>query len=457
MEIPRSQSSEPRRLSRRRHPYRYLAVLILAAYVTVAVMYVVAAAWAVSTDRLPSTGYWRGSFRDALLPRINEVVVFTFFAACGASVGSFLNVVVWRLPQGLGLGGQSFCPRCRNTLRVRDNVPVWGWLWLGGRCRDCRLPISPRYPIVEACVAVTFALVGTVELYGCNLPFRSTSFHWSMDSPMVSGAQIVTAIFHLVGLSIAWAMGLIRYDGNRIPSPLVIFAGLWLIGGQLICPSLGIVPWQVTVPAGWPPSDWLRTGHFVVDPALEVHAIMRVLTALAAGGFFARVLAKSCCPRADLKLDPLGAQTGRLIDLTLLIAVVSLLVGWQATSGVLIVASLLAWWWGRTTRQRRDTADRRDTVGRGDTVGRRDVAVHRDALGRFAVCLPVVLTLQIVCWRPLSQSGWWPAEQASPRLMMAYGLVTLLIPLWLRDSLRWNRVVPKQETTPGTEQRIDRE
>lgn len=424
MVIPPSQSSKRRRLSRCRHPYRVFAVLILATYVAVAITYAVVAAWAVSTGHLPSTGYWRGSFHDALLPRINEVVVFTFFATCGASVGSFLNVVVWRLPQGLGVGGHSFCPRCRNTLRFRDNVPVWGWLWLGGRCRDCRLPISPRYPIVEACVAVTLAMVGTVELYGCNLPFRSTSFRWSMDSPLVRGAQIVTAVYHLVGLSIVWAMGLIRYDSNRIPGSLVTFAVLWLVGGQLICPSLAIVPWQVTVPSGWPPSDWLISGYFVMDSAMEVHAVVRVLTALAAAGLFARVLARAICPRADLKLDPLGEQTGRLVDLTFLIAAAALIVGWQATSGVLMVTSLLAWVWSRTMGSR------------GEMVGRRDV------LGRLAVCLPVVLTVQVVCWRPLSQSGWWPAEQASSNVILGYGLATFLIPLWLHDRLRWGRVLP---------------
>lgn len=424
MALPLSPSSKHCRLSRRRNPYRVFAVMILIAYVAVAATYVMVAAWAVSTGLLPSTGYWQGRFYDALLPRINEVVVFTFFAACGASVGSFLNVVVWRLPQGLGVGGHSFCPRCRNTLRVRDNVPVWGWLWLGGRCRDCRLPISPRYPVVEACVAMTFALVGTVELYGCNLPFRSNSFRWSMDSPLVTGAQIVTAIYHLVGLSIVWAMGLIRYDGNRIPMSLMAFAGLWLIGWQLACPSLGIVPWQVTVPSGWPPSDWLISGYFVVDSTMEVHAIVRVMTALAVAGLFARVLARAFCPRADLKLDPLGEQTGRLIDLTYLIAAVALMVGWQATSAVLMVTSLLAWLW------RRWVADRREGPAR------------RDALARFAVCLPIVLTVQVMCWRPLSQSGWWPSEHAAPPLILGYGLATFLIPLWLHDRLRWERVTP---------------
>ncbi|WP_315852701.1 A24 family peptidase [Allorhodopirellula solitaria] len=426
-------------MSRRRHPYRDLAALILATYFAVTALYVVATAWAVSTGRLPATGRWQGAFQDALLPRINEVVVFTFFAACGASVGSFLNVVVWRLPQGLGVGGHSFCPRCRNTLRVRDNVPVFGWLWLGGRCRDCRLPISPRYPIVEACLAVTFALVGTVELYGWNLPFQSTPFRWSMDSPRVSGTQLLTAIYHLVGLSVAWAMGLIRYDGNRIPSPLVIFAAVWLMGGQLLCPSLGIVPWQMTVPTDWPPADWLQSGQWTFDSAMVTNALMRLLTALAAAAFFARVLARACCPHADLKLDPMGEQTGRLIDLTLLIAVVSLMVGWQATSGVLVAASGLAWLWGRIIEQDVAVADR------------------HNALARLAVCLPVVLTCQIVLWRSLSQSGWWPGEHSSPGLIMAYGLGTLLIPLWLRDPLKWDHAPPPHDPSPGIEQRIDRE
>ncbi len=146
------------------------------------------------------------------------------------------------------------------------------------------------------------------------------------------------------------------------------------------------------------------------------------------------MLAKSCCPNADLKHDPLGEQTGRLIDLTQLIAVVALIVGWQATSGVLIVTSLLAWLLGRMYENPMDAA------------------VRADVLGRFAVSLPVVLTLQIVFWRPLSQSGWWPSEQATPHVLMAYGLATILIPLWLRDPLRLAGRVAEHETTPGTEQ-----
>ncbi|HLL91241.1 MAG TPA: prepilin peptidase, partial [Tepidisphaeraceae bacterium] len=77
------------------------------------------------------------------------LIVFLF--ALGACVGSFLNVVVWRLPRGESLVSPgSHCPKCNTPLKWYDNVPVVGWLKLGGKCRFCREPISARYPIVEA-------------------------------------------------------------------------------------------------------------------------------------------------------------------------------------------------------------------------------------------------------------------------------------------------------------------
>lgn len=80
--------------------------------------------------------------------------------AVGASIGSFINVVVYRLPAGLSiLYPPSRCPSCLNRLKAYDNVPVMGWLWLRGRCRYCQTKISPRYPIVEAVTGLIFVLV----------------------------------------------------------------------------------------------------------------------------------------------------------------------------------------------------------------------------------------------------------------------------------------------------------
>jgi len=78
----------------------------------------------------------------------------------GASIGSFINVVVYRLPAGLSiLYPPSRCPHCLNQLKAYDNVPVFGWLWLRGRCRYCKNKISSRYPIVEAATGLIFVLV----------------------------------------------------------------------------------------------------------------------------------------------------------------------------------------------------------------------------------------------------------------------------------------------------------
>lgn len=80
--------------------------------------------------------------------------------ALGASIGSFINVVVYRLPAGLSiLWPPSRCPQCLNQLKPYDNVPVVGWLWLKGRCRYCTCKISIRYPVIEAITGFIFLLV----------------------------------------------------------------------------------------------------------------------------------------------------------------------------------------------------------------------------------------------------------------------------------------------------------
>lgn len=76
----------------------------------------------------------------------------------GLAVGSFLNVVIARLPAGKPLTGRSRCPRCRRTIAWFDNIPLVSFLLLGGRCRRCRQPISWQYPAVELATAALFVL-----------------------------------------------------------------------------------------------------------------------------------------------------------------------------------------------------------------------------------------------------------------------------------------------------------
>ncbi len=87
---------------------------------------------------------------------IVQVIIFWL----GAAIGSFLNVVVYRVPAGLSvIWPPSRCPKCLHQLGMGENIPILGWLLLRGKCRHCRTPISSRYPLIEALTAIIFVLV----------------------------------------------------------------------------------------------------------------------------------------------------------------------------------------------------------------------------------------------------------------------------------------------------------
>jgi leader peptidase (prepilin peptidase) / N-methyltransferase len=90
----------------------------------------------------------------------------------GASIGSFINVVVYRLPAGISLlYPPSRCPKCFTKLAPKDNIPILGWFLLKGKCRYCREPISWRYPLVEAIAAVLFWSVAA--FWGFSVPLQT--------------------------------------------------------------------------------------------------------------------------------------------------------------------------------------------------------------------------------------------------------------------------------------------
>jgi len=88
----------------------------------------------------------------------------------GAVIGSFLNVCIWRIPDGKSIvAPASHCPKCGNPVRFYDNIPLVSWIVLRGRCRDCGEPISPRYPLVELLTALLSLAVAW--LYGPSLQY----------------------------------------------------------------------------------------------------------------------------------------------------------------------------------------------------------------------------------------------------------------------------------------------
>ncbi|HEV2813566.1 MAG TPA: prepilin peptidase [Solirubrobacteraceae bacterium] len=126
----------------------------------------------------------------------------------GLVVGSFLNVVTHRLPRGASLvKPRSACPGCGVPVRPYDNVPVLSWLLLRGRCRDCRTPISARYPLVEA---------GTAALW-----LAVVAVHHADTTQLVLGLVLVTFLV---------PMALIDLERQIIPNKLTGPAALAALG-----------------------------------------------------------------------------------------------------------------------------------------------------------------------------------------------------------------------------------
>ena len=116
----------------------------------------------------------------------------------GALIGSFLNVVIHRLPRGESLvRPRSRCPECGATIASYDNVPVLSWLLLRRRCRRCGAPISPRYPLIELLTALAFAAVVLVR---------------GFDADLVLELPFVAALIALAGID---------YDHKLLPNRIV--------------------------------------------------------------------------------------------------------------------------------------------------------------------------------------------------------------------------------------------
>lgn len=159
-----------------------------------------------------------------------HVMVVLWVFVLGACFGSFLNVVIYRLPAGMSLGRpKSRCPRCETSLSARDNVPVLGWIMLRGKCRYCDLPIAPRYPIVEAaCGGVLLALLfGELLTGAANLPQRHPDhFHVHPGFWLVWFAKWDLSgiyAYHCCLSIVTFAALMIGYDRHRPQWKLVVF------------------------------------------------------------------------------------------------------------------------------------------------------------------------------------------------------------------------------------------
>jgi leader peptidase (prepilin peptidase)/N-methyltransferase len=224
-----------------------------------------------------------------------HALYIAFVFALGACVGSFLNVVIWRLPRGESLAyPPSHCPTCNRPLKWYDNIPVIGWLKLGGKCRFCRNPISPRYPIVESITGLLFVFyyvmffiigrgpcamipISAMESPQGLLARTSAVLSLSADWPiyglymfLIAGllaASLIDAELFIIPLQIPWTIAPVavvvhaiidtpRLPGNLIVSPPV--AAMALGGGIGLLISLAMSA-----------RGWLKPSFHLGEPLLE--------------------------------------------------------------------------------------------------------------------------------------------------------------------------------------------
>jgi leader peptidase (prepilin peptidase) / N-methyltransferase len=213
------------------------------------------------------------------------VVGAVFLLLLGLCVGSFLNVVIYRVPRDLSVVSPgSACPSCKNPVRGFDNVPVLSWVVLGGKCRDCRTPISARYPAIELLTGLLFLAVGLrldgedavlaawlvvaaagvaltaidLELY--RLPFKVT---------------IPATVMTVAALAVDGVLESFDPAPKALASAAVWFGLYWLLwfgsagramgfGDVVLAPLLGVaLGWL-----GWGPSLVGLLGGFVVGAAI---------------------------------------------------------------------------------------------------------------------------------------------------------------------------------------------
>jgi leader peptidase (prepilin peptidase)/N-methyltransferase len=167
-------------------------------------------------------------------------IVFIVFAFLfGAAIGSFLNVIMYRLPLGTSIvKPRSFCPRCKKTITALENIPIISYIVLGGRCSGCKAPISIHYPAIELLIGILF--VYFYVRYNISLEFFAY-IAFSCALIVVSGIdfsfQIIPDVISIPGIIAGLAFQLAK--GNFFPGLVgAIFGGglillIRVVGGRV--------------------------------------------------------------------------------------------------------------------------------------------------------------------------------------------------------------------------------
>jgi len=195
-----------------------------------------------------------------------------FLFAVGACVGSFLNVVVYRVPREMSLiTPPSRCPNCETPLAWYDNIPVLGWILLGGKCRYCHQPISSRYPIVEAITGLLFVFYYVMFFIAGVAPAGEMTWpiyglYMALIAGLLAGSLIDAELF-IIPVGIPWwlaAAGVVVHAlgdqptsaGSLIDPPFA----LALCGGATVGLIISIILLQTKIiPLSFPTNDLLES------------------------------------------------------------------------------------------------------------------------------------------------------------------------------------------------------
>jgi leader peptidase (prepilin peptidase)/N-methyltransferase len=313
------------------------------------------------------------SSAEIVWQRLCEFLAGAWVFAFGASVGSFLNVVVYRVPRGLTLLGTSHCPRCGAAIRPYHNVPVFGWFWLRGRCCDCALPISPRYPVVEAIVGLVGLLLVVLEVFGGgrNLPeeFLAAATSAAGPAPALRWDLMALSAYHGLLLAAMFSWALIHGDGFAVPRPYFLGIVAWGLAMPFLCPSACALP--LATEEWFLGRSWLASG-------------VTSLSGFAVGGLIGWLAAVPwAVPAAEREKRLPSEQT------IFVFGTVGLYLGWQVVISAAALTAVLA------------------------VVGRVGGAWYRGGR-RWPLSGYVFFAalLQICLWRQLAAWAWWPGPRS---------------------------------------------
>lgn len=369
--------------------------------------------------------------------------VWPYLFVLGAIVGSFLNVCVYRLPLREDVIGAwrgvisppSSCPFCRQRIFSRDNVPIFGWLWLRGRCRNCRHRISARYPIVEFLNGLLFVgLYAAIVPVGFQAPLES-SVLWTDLSPLARinfhGDQVAALhwqyAYYLVFAEALFAASLIDIDLQIIPDSVTVPAMVVGFAGSLLGTCYLVPVWSqnpLLVDLLWgafsPPETVSPWWVQVSVPQWcyqypRLHGLAVSFAGFVVGGgviWFVRIVGAWVFRREAMGFGDV-----------ILMAMIGSFLGWQPTLVVFFLAPLCAL-----------------------VVVAASAFVRRDREIPFGPYLSIAALLVMLAWQPIygMSERFFSLGPFVPVLGAVLG-VLLIVVLWFVQGVKWLLGIPLYE------------